>query len=394
MPKKSSSRFVYGKGGRNAEDVSRRAKLSGGTYDRYLSSDVQAFKPREGECTIRILPPTWLDFDEKGKVIENEAFKKYGNDWAIDVFIHHNVGPDNGTYLCLDKMRGERCPVCEARRKATDEDEMDALSISRRRLAWVIDRDNEKAGPQLWAMPLKQVANEINARSTDKKSGAVLYIDDPENGYDVLLDREGSDKRTKYKGVEIDRDPTPLHDKEDLMDRWLDYIAEHPLPDQLVFFEASHIEKVLFGQVRKRDEEEEGERPSRSRRRVVEEEEEEEVDRPRRSRRASAEPEEEEESKEEEEERPSRSRRERVEETEEEEVERPSRSRRRGKVEEEEEEEEEDKPTRSRRRGKDEEEELEEEEEESKEEEEEEEEEEKPARSARRALRKLRGKRG
>ena len=346
----AKSRFVYRGGERNSADVHRRAKQSGGTYDSFLVPDIQTFKAKEGEVTVRILPATWEDQD------------KWGPSWEIGIYLHYSVGPDNQAYLCLDKMKGESCPVCEAKRDAVDEDEMKALTPSWRALCWVIDRDNEKAGPMLWSMPIT-LFREIHARSEDKKTGEILYIDNPEEGYDITFDREGTDKRTKYKAVEIDREATPLHDNEKTMAKWLDYITEHPLPDVLNFYDGDHIEKVLFGKGKPKDEDEDDSRSRRSSRRKTEEDDEDE--KPKRK----GKPWKDEDEEEEEDEKP-RSRRAKEPEPEEEETE---------------EEEEEVKP-RHRRAAKEEEPEEEEAEEET---EEEDEEEEKPSASARRKLRNL-----
>jgi hypothetical protein len=238
LNKKSGGGFVYRGKSRTTESIVRRSKQSGGLYDSCFAPDVTMFKAREGEANVRILPPT------------GDA-----TDWGQDIYIHYNVGPDNGSYLCLDKMKGEKCPICEARRKAHDE-EADQLRPNLRVLCWVIDRDNQKAGPQLWSMPLS-LSREINLRSVDKKTGTPILIDHPEEGYDIVFTREGSDKRTKYTAVEVVRESSPLSDEQKLMDRWLKYISDHPLQDVLVFYPPEHIEKVLFGKGRpKRDEEE------------------------------------------------------------------------------------------------------------------------------------------
>lgn len=229
-----SDRFVYRGKQRTVESVVRKSKQSGGSYDSYLIGDAPKYSPKEGECTVRILPGSWEDTE------------KWGDGWDIGVHVHHSVGPDNGAYLCLDKMKGEPCPVCDARRDAVDEDEKNQLRASQRFLCWVIDRDNEKAGPMLWSMPIS-LFREINIRSVDKKSSAPILIDDPEEGYDIIFNRTGTGIKTKYTAVEVVRDASPLHEDEKLQQRWLDYITEHPLPDMLNFFEADYVEKVLFG---------------------------------------------------------------------------------------------------------------------------------------------------
>src|ERR1043166_4895514 len=135
------AKFVYRGKERTTEDISRSAKQAGGTYDSYIYSGFARLKVKEGENQLRILPPTWEDLE------------KYGNSWHLSVFTHGNVGPDRGNFLCLDKMLGKPCPVCEARADCEDEDERDQLRVGWRGLAWVINRNDEKTGPQIWDFP-------------------------------------------------------------------------------------------------------------------------------------------------------------------------------------------------------------------------------------------------
>lgn len=237
-----TNKFVYRGAERTVESVVRKSKQAGGLYDSFIMPEATMFKPKEGENCVRIMPPTWEDLE------------KYGDGWELGVYLHYDVGPDNGVYLCLDKMTGETCPVCEARRTA-EEDEADKLKPSYRSICWVIDRDNEKAGPLIWSLPIT-LFREINQRSVDKKTQTPILIDDPEEGYDLVFNRAGEKVKTKYTAVEVSRDPTPLHDDERLQQRWLDYIMENSLPTMLNFYDAEHIEKVLFGKSGKRDAEE------------------------------------------------------------------------------------------------------------------------------------------
>lgn len=422
--------FKYQGRSRKVEDVVRRGKESSGSYDSFLVPGISRYKAKEGDNQIRVLPPP--DFGPKKKVTQKKFHDKWGTGWEVMGHLHRKVGPDEGTYLCPKAMLGKPCAVCEARVEA-DAEEADALRVQKRPFCWVIDRDNEKAGPLFWDMPMG-VFRDINLRSVDKKTGALILIDDPEEGFDVMFTREGTDMRTKYTAVEIDRDTSPLQENERKMERWLDYINSHPIPDVLNFHDPDHVEKVLFGQAeRKRkgdeEEEEEEEEAPRKKRRRDDDEEEEEVA-PKKKRRDEPEEEEEEEEaprkkkrrdepeeEEEEEEEAPRKKRKRDEE-EEEEDETPRRKKRRDDEEEEEEEEpprkrkrdaeeeeEEEEPPRKKKRDRDEEEEEEEEpprkkrkpardeeEEEEGGEEGEEEEDEKPSRAAKRKLSRLKRK--
>ena len=237
--------FVYRGANRTVESVARASKAFANQFDRWLNGeDLQIFKPRDGENNIRILPPTWDDQE------------KYGDGWHIFVDLHYRVGADNTTYLCLRKMKDEPCPICEARDASEDEEERDNLRVNRRALVWLIDRDNEKAGPQLWPMPLT-LFREINTRSVDKKSNKPILIDDPDNGYDISFVKEGKEVHSKYIGVEIDRDPTPLSKNDSKQERWLEIIENNPLPDLLQFYEYDHIEKVLHGKIAKKSSDDE-----------------------------------------------------------------------------------------------------------------------------------------
>lgn len=279
------SGFKYKRRERTAEDMRRKASEGSRDWDRLWTVDVKVFKPKEGENIVRILPPTWglqpwtdeeLDkkSDDELKKLQDEE-DRFGNGWDLPVYVHYGIGPDNVSYLCREKMLGERCPICEAKTATRDQDEANALMPTKRSLVWVIDRDQEKEGPQLWSMPFSKIRNEIYARSSDKRTGKALIVDDVDEGYDIIFTRSGKDDRTNYTGVEVDRDSSPLHDNEKTQDKWLAYAEEHSLQSILNFYEPEHIEKVLFGRASSRNSDdddgddggaEEG-RSSRSRRR-------------------------------------------------------------------------------------------------------------------------------
>jgi hypothetical protein len=247
--------FTYRGEDRTAEDVSRASKTSGGTFDQYLTQGVNFFKPREGENNIRIMPLSWEDT------------KKWGKDWAILIYVHHSIGADNSAYLCLEKMKGEACPICEARADAETEEEQRALRPNKRALVWLIDRDNEKAGPHVWSMPL-QLYRDLQTRSIDKKTGTVILIDHPDEGYDISFVKEGTGLHTKYTAVEVARDGSALSENEKKQTRWLDLIAEQPLPEILNYYDADYITKVLEGKSSKRDDDEDeddDDKPARKR---------------------------------------------------------------------------------------------------------------------------------
>ena len=226
--RRSSGRSSFEYKRRDADSVRKRGEQSGGDYDRILTDTVQMWKPNDGSNTIRIMPPTWDGADHFG----------------FDVFVHYEVGPDNQSYLCLDKMKGEACPVCDERARAVkdgDTEYADKLKPAKRVLIYMIDRDHERDGPIVWSMPWT-IDRDLCKLVVDKRSGEVLPIDDPESGYDIEFDRQGKGQRTQYIGLAVARRDSALG-----KDEWLSFIQENPLPSLLHFYDYDHIQHVFGG---------------------------------------------------------------------------------------------------------------------------------------------------
>ena len=219
------SKFQYKP--RTTEQLNKRASQKGGLRDSFIKDEYQFFTPK-GNMKIRILPPTWTDTPEH---------------WGLDAYVHYNIGPDNAAYLCVKKMKDEDCPICLERLQAEKEGEADyakALAPTKRVLVWLIDRNNEDAGPLIWSMPWT-VDRDICKLSIDD-AGEIVYLDDPENGYDVLISKEGEGQTTKYNGIQIARRQSALG-----KEVWLDYAIQNPLTDCLHYYDAEYIKSIFIG---------------------------------------------------------------------------------------------------------------------------------------------------
>lgn len=224
---------------RTTQQMQARASQQGGARDSYIRDEFKLFNAKGGNYSIRILPPTWDDADHYGK----------------DVFVHYNIGPDGGAFLCLDKMNNETCPICEERNSAEKQGEEElaaAMKPTKRVLVWLIDRDKENEGPKLWAMPWT-FDRDLSACAIDKKTQEVYQLDDPDEGFDVSFEVTGSGTTKKYIGIQLDRRPSPLSDDEDEQEEWLEYVSEHPAPDCLVFADEERVAKALSGGVKLRN---------------------------------------------------------------------------------------------------------------------------------------------
>lgn len=239
---RKKSNFVYRR--RSADEVKKRAEDRGRRFDSPFADNVDIWRIKDGENTVRILPPTWDDHKS----------------WGYDVMMHMRVGPDASSYACL-KMKGERCPICDAAQEAKDageDDEYKALRPQNRVVAWVIDRDGETEMPLLWPMSFMQ-SREIEDLSYSKKTGKVLYIDSPEEGFDVSLRRTGQGLKTRYSGLQFDRDPSEISDDPKTQEKIIDYITENPLPSVLKFYPEDYLVKIMSGTAPEPDEDAEEE---------------------------------------------------------------------------------------------------------------------------------------
>lgn len=225
-----------------AERIQERATRTGGRFDSIFKQGVDSWRPKAGDNTIRLLPGTW----------------GLGVHYAYDIFVHRNVGADDSTYLCLDKMLSKPCPVCDAAaeaKRARDDEDAKALRWIEQKAAYILDRDgDQKLTPQIWVMSWT-LDRDVAALTHDKKKGTYLIIDDPDNGYDLTIKRSGTGLNTRYFGLMIDRDPTPLADKARDVDKVLEFIGSNPIPDMLNFYDADYLDKVLSGTSGSKDKE-------------------------------------------------------------------------------------------------------------------------------------------
>jgi hypothetical protein len=288
--KKDKFKFKYK--ARSADDIKKRAEQTGGRFDSPVKRGFDMWRPKAGENQIRILPPTWDDFDHYG----------------YEVFMHRYVGSDSSNYVCPNKLRGKACCMCdEAKQLKADgeDDEAKKIGYQKRVWTWIIDRDDKSETPQIWDMSWSQ-DRDISEQSR-YKSGKYLLIDHPDDGYDVVVKKTGSGKNgTKYF-FSIDREASPISDDEKKQEEILKFITENPIPTTIQLFSNEHLQKKMEGtgsekdedldddedggkskkRKRSRDEDEDDADEKPKRRRSRDEDEEEQEDPPKRKKRAS-----------------------------------------------------------------------------------------------------------
>jgi hypothetical protein len=224
-------RFVYRKV--DPKIIEERASQSLSSFVQINKSVFPVFKSKSGINKLRILPPTW-----EGAI-----------SYAYQIILHYNVGPDGQRFLCL-RMLNKPCPICEERQKLSRGGETDAAKQLRPqdgRVSWIIDRDKEADGPQLWFYG-KAAEIEYAMLSLDE-SGDTLYLDDPEAGFDISFRCDNPGPHAKYSARRIARNPSHLSQDNRRQQQWLDYIMEHPAPDTLNFCSYNYLVEAIGGNV-------------------------------------------------------------------------------------------------------------------------------------------------
>jgi len=223
----------YGYRSRSYDEAKKHRDARGG-FDRFIKREFKVYKVKDGKNRIRIMHPTWDESDH----------------YAFKIYVNYQIGPDKTAYLSLAKMGKGPDPLDEARRVALREDEEQVakdLAPRERALMWIIDRDAEDEGPQLWPAP-KSVDSDILDISIDEDNRSLQEIDHPTKGRDLTFYKTGQGLNTEYPAAKMRlKDPSPLHEDPKQRKEWVDFIKENPVPETLQFYDYAHIAKVFNG---------------------------------------------------------------------------------------------------------------------------------------------------
>ena len=224
--------------GRTKQQVEQRQITGGRDFDPLFLRNIKTYSVKDGNNTIRILPPP-------------VAYNK-NDHFGFDVYIHYQVGPENGQYLCPRQMSKKElpCPICEERARAEaegDKEYADKLKPTRRVAYYLVDRNPEEGKDQelyIWAAPASKV-DEAIVNLTDDPEEGLLLVDDPDTGYDIHIKKNGKGLNTTY-GVSIARSSSSLGRSGG---NWLEFVEQNPIPDVLNICSYEYLAKVFHGKV-------------------------------------------------------------------------------------------------------------------------------------------------
>ena len=225
------SRFTYKRP--SYEEMDKRATQSGIKKDLYFAGEFDVFKIKEGDMCVRFLPPSWDDAEHYG----------------YEIHVHRGIGADKSDYLCLNKMKGEACPLCEERDAFSDDaGYAEKLKPQKRYVVWLINRDDEKAGVLLWSMAWT-IDRDIARISTDKRTKEVYFIDDIKDGWDLSFEMQM--KKSKeytgptFVGFQLAKRSCTLFPDADEIKAAEDFISANPVPKCLKYYDYDYLANVF-----------------------------------------------------------------------------------------------------------------------------------------------------
>lgn len=189
----------------------------------------------EGESEYRILPPL-----ERG----GDVFKLI-HEHYIEVVVDGQKRKRR--FVCARSMtKGkQRCPACEENSRlmkgnAVDRNNAKEFQPKPRVYLNVINRDRPEDGPKILTIP-KSVWSDIKKLRTSRRGGD--FARPTKEGFDIIIDREGTGFETKYKVYPSDH--CALSEDEDEAVEWIE--NQHNLEDYAVLNEYKHNLALMSG---------------------------------------------------------------------------------------------------------------------------------------------------
>jgi hypothetical protein len=208
------------------------SKRGGGTSYMTFPEDVPVYKPVEGKKQhIRIITQPGLG-----------SFSRL-------VLAHFDVGGFNSV-TCPRTFGEAECPVCEKRNELynVNKEAAKKFKTTKYNAIYVIDRNNEALGPQLWMVSgvetMKTILNLIRHPETD---AIHIQIGHPTKGRDLFFKKYkvGDSIYATINEIKLDLESTPLADDTKQIDEWLEFIKDHPVDSMINQFTYDEIKELM-----------------------------------------------------------------------------------------------------------------------------------------------------
>lgn len=215
-------------------DGAKNEVLKDKMRESYVSEGIKFFRPLSkvrSDYSIQIFPPTW----------ETDSENTF---WAYSIWLHHQIGINKTSFLCLKRMLNKPCPICEEivkmQRKNVDEKIVNAIFPKQHKACFVRDLDDtNQTKPYFWAPSPNMVNNIVNVSKLQSRKGGEIVekyrpIDDPDAGYYVSFHITGEKLNTAYSAWAVNNgDPFSEED--------LEFVEDNPIPSVLRYYDYDYI---------------------------------------------------------------------------------------------------------------------------------------------------------
>jgi len=199
--------------------------------------------------------------------------------FSLEVFVHRGVGPNEDSYVCLNRTYRKRCPICdyqaELRESDADDDTIKALNPTKRTIYNVVhcDAPSDRAkGVQifdvshwLFTIPLEEFAHK-------KREGGEVAYADIDDGKIINFQQSGSKRTLKYTAFEFKNRPELTEEELDNAVS-LDELVHIPTYDEVheAFWAAKEEEEAPAKEEERKPKQEEKKAPVEEKKAPVEE---------------------------------------------------------------------------------------------------------------------------
>ena len=209
--KKKKARGVDLKKVREQHEQTAKERQSYGGVDFWKA-------PPDVKSRVRVMPP-WSD--------DNIPYKEAAYHYGIVKVPTKDGGKRDVALVCPKKTYNQPCPICETAEElfkggSKKDRELAKSLLSRRRYFYnIVDRADTDAGVFVYGCGIT-VHQDIQGIMLDPDWGDIT---DPDEGFDIIVDRKGSTRDdTSYK-VRARRNPSPLGTTEE-MEEWLNSLYD------------------------------------------------------------------------------------------------------------------------------------------------------------------------
>jgi hypothetical protein len=154
-----------------------------------IPDNVPRYQMKEGENRLDII--MYRITNPENPAVTVNGMKVGELDYFQQLEVHNNIGINKNRYLCMKRMFGKPCAVCEAQNELYEQNDRDGakkLYPQTRAVYNVIDLDSPEKGIQVWEISHYWVETELRKLAAMKsKKGPMILFGDYEIGKTIVF---------------------------------------------------------------------------------------------------------------------------------------------------------------------------------------------------------------